>query len=117
MGKRRQPKARKVAVRCCRLGIRRRREKVRTVNVIRPQANLDVSGSAALEKQLTGLEGDVLIDLADVNFVASSGLRVMLKAAQGLKAHGGSLSVSNANDTILQVFRISGFAMVVDIQE
>jgi anti-anti-sigma factor len=66
------------------------------VTVVKPQVNLDVAGSAALEKQLAGLDGDVTIDLADVSFVASSGLRVMLKVAQRLRGGGGSLSVSHA---------------------
>lgn len=87
------------------------------VSMVKPQANLDVAGSAELEKNLAGLDGDVVIDLADVAFVASSGLRVMLKAAQRLKSSGGSLSISNANDTVREVFRISGFATVVDIQD
>jgi anti-sigma B factor antagonist len=87
------------------------------VTVVKPQANLDVAGSAMLEKELAGLDGDVTIDLAGVAFVASSGLRVMLKAAQRLKGGGGSLSVSNANDTVREVFRISGFATVVDIRD
>jgi anti-anti-sigma factor len=47
--------------------------------------------------------------------VASSGLRILLKAAQRLST-GGSLTVTNANDTILEVFRISGFASVITIE-
>ncbi len=87
------------------------------MTVVKPQANLDVAGAAALEKELADASGDVIIDLAEVSFVASSGLRVMLKTAQRLKSQGGSLTVSNANDTVREVFQISGFAMVVDILE
>jgi stage II sporulation protein AA (anti-sigma F factor antagonist) len=87
------------------------------MTVVKPQVNLDVAGSATLEKELAGLDGDVTIDLADVSFVASSGLRVMLKVAQRLKGGGGSLSVSNANDTVREVFRVSGFATVIDIKD
>lgn len=85
------------------------------MSVVRPLMNLDVAGSAQLERELAELSGDVTIDLQDVDFVASSGLRIMLKTAQRLKREGGSLSVSNANDTAREVFRISGFATVVDI--
>lgn len=86
------------------------------MGTVRPDRNLDVAGAAALERQLADAEGDVTIDLADVGFVASSGLRVMLKVAQRLRAVGGVLTVMNANDTVQEVFRISGFATVVDIQ-
>ena len=87
------------------------------MTAVKPQTNLDVAGAAALEKELAGLSGDVVVDLADVSFVASSGLRVMLKTAQRLKSQGGSLAVEHANDTVREVFKISGFAMVVDIRE
>jgi anti-anti-sigma factor len=85
--------------------------------VIKPSRNLDVAGAATLDKELAEVSGDVVIDLADVSFVASSGLRVMLKAAQRLKTEGGSLSVHNADDTAREVFRISGFSSVVDIAD
>ena len=87
------------------------------MSVVRPTANLDVAGAAALEKQLADASGDLVIDLSDVTFVASSGLRVMLKVAQRLKSQGGALSVRNANDTVREVFRISGFASVVPIED
>jgi anti-sigma B factor antagonist len=86
------------------------------MQTVRPTMNLDVAGAAELEKLLADAGGDVTIDLAEVRFVASSGLRVMLKVAQQLKQGGGTLTVTNANDTVREVFRISGFAMVVNIQ-
>jgi anti-anti-sigma factor len=61
------------------------------------------------------MSGDVIVNLEACNFVASSGLRILLKAAQRLST-GGSLTVTNANDTILEVFRISGFASVITIE-
>jgi anti-anti-sigma factor len=87
------------------------------MTVVKPQGNLDVAGAAALEKELATLTGDVVVDLSDVSFVASSGLRVMLKTAQRLKSQGGSLAVTHANATVREVFTISGFAMVVDIRD
>jgi anti-sigma B factor antagonist len=83
--------------------------------IVSPQSNLDVAGAAALDSQLADAVGSVVIDLADVDFVASSGLRIMLKTAQRLRMAGGSLAVRNANDTVREVFRISGFATVVTI--
>jgi anti-anti-sigma factor len=85
------------------------------MSVVRPSVNLDVAGAAALEKQLADASGDLVIDMSEVTFVASSGLRVMLKVAQRLKSQGGQLSISNPNDTVREVFRISGFASVVPI--
>jgi anti-anti-sigma factor len=81
----------------------------------RPQYALDVAGAQRLEAELDDMSGDVVVNLEACNFVASSGLRILLKAAQRLST-GGSLTVTNANDTILEVFRISGFASVITIE-
>jgi anti-sigma B factor antagonist len=85
------------------------------MSVVRPSVNLDVAGAQQLERALNEFDDDVEIDLSDVKFVASSGLRVMLKAAQRLKKSGHSVTVSGANDTVLEVFKISGFSTVVTI--
>ena len=85
------------------------------MGVVRPSVNLDVAGAQQLERALNEFDEDVEIDLSDVKFVASSGLRVMLKAAQRLKKSGHSVTVSGANDTVLEVFKISGFSTVVTI--
>ncbi|MGA7690443.1 MAG: STAS domain-containing protein [Jiangellales bacterium] len=69
------------------------------MGVVRPSVNLDVAGAQQLERALNEFDEDVEIDLSDVKFVASSGLRVMLKAAQRLKKSGHSVTVSGANDT------------------
>jgi anti-anti-sigma factor len=85
------------------------------MSIVRPDYALDVAGAQKLESLLIDTSGNVTVDLADCGFVASSGLRIMLKTAQRLSKGGGSLTVSNANDTVKEVFRISGFAGVVTI--
>lgn len=83
---------------------------------VKPSFNLDVSGAHKLEEMLADADGDVVVDLEACNFVASSGLRILLKVAQRIGKTGGKLTVVNANDTIREVFRISGFAGVVTIE-
>lgn len=89
---------------------------------LRPTYNLDVAGAQRLEAELgavdaSAYDGDQLrLDLTDVAFVASSGLRVMLKWAQEFDRHGFSLVVTNANDTVREVFSMSGFDTILKVE-
>lgn len=83
--------------------------------VVKPTWNLDVAGAQRLEEVIEPLDGIVLVDLSDVAFVASSGLRVLLKHAQRLKSGGGALRLCGANDMVNDVFRMSGFDSIIEI--
>lgn len=81
----------------------------------------DTVNSVSAEKTLMALldEGKtrVLLDFTDVAYIASSGLRVLLKLAQRLKIEGGQLQLCSANETVGEVFRISGFDKILDVRE
>jgi anti-anti-sigma factor len=83
--------------------------------VVKPTWNLDVAGAQRLEEVIQPLDGMVLVDLSAVAFVASSGLRVLLKHAQRLKNGAGALRLCGANDTVNDVFRMSGFDSIIEI--
>ncbi len=51
----------------------------------------------------------LLLDLAEVAFVSSAGLRVFLYVAKQQKAHGGTVELCAATPEVLQVIRMSGF--------
>lgn len=60
---------------------------------------------AALENPAARL----LLDLAEVAFVSSAGLRVFLYIAKQQKAHGGTVELCGASPDVLQVIRVAGF--------
>lgn len=79
---------------------------------------LDVAGAQRLETDLEKIHAGegVTINLSAVDFVASSGLRVLLKHAQRFDVGGSKLTVSQANPTVAEVFRMSGFDQIIDVQ-
>ena len=94
---------------------------VNDVKVVAIEGELDLDSSAEAEKQLTQMREDgikkMLLDLEKLEFISSAGLRVMLATAQELKAAGGDLRVCNLNETVKEVFEVSGFntlLMVLD---
>ena len=92
---------------------------IESVAVIRLQGDLDTNTSPdaqeALNKVLAEGASKVLVNLADVGFVSSSGLRVLLVTAKKLGTASGELRVSNLNGTVNEVFEISGFSSIFNV--
>ena len=57
----------------------------------------------------------ILIDLSGVDFISSAGLGAFLVAARKLAPGGGTLSVSGPNDSVRDVFDLSGFSTLFKI--
>lgn len=80
---------------------------------------LDTASSVPAESELMALldqgENRLVLDFTDVAYIASSGLRVLLKLAQRLKTEGGELRLCSVNETVGEVFRISGFDKILAV--
>ncbi len=62
-------------------------------------------------------EGDrlVLLDLEQLTYISSAGLRVILLVAKALRRQGASFAVCSLSDTIGEVFEVSGFDKIIPI--
>lgn len=80
---------------------------------------LDTASSVPAESELMALldqgKNRLLLDFSNVAYIASSGLRVLLKLAQRLKTEGGQLRLCEVNEIVGQVFAISGFEKILDV--
>jgi len=62
-------------------------------------------------------ENDFLVlDFADLEYLASAGLRVLLRAKKMLSAKGGKFLIRNVNEDVMSVFEITGFSNILEIQ-
>lgn len=52
---------------------------------------------------------NVVLDLTDTEYISSAGLRVVLRVYKKVNDRGGKLVVRGANETIREVFHITGF--------
>lgn len=62
----------------------------------------------AVTKELDGVK-HLAVDMAELEYITSAGLRVLLNAAKKMDAAKGSMVVKNANEDIREVFKITGF--------
>lgn len=81
--------------------------------VLTPVGRLDSSTAPALDRHLTAVigRGDIrlVVDLAGIEYISSTGLSVFLSAAKKIKAAKGSIALSGLNSRIRLVFEMSGF--------
>ena len=81
---------------------------------------LDTNTSGQLETALNELfdkeKFNVVIDLKDLEYVSSSGLRVFLGAQKKVSAASGNMVVKNVNDTVMEVFEMTGFLDVLTVE-
>lgn len=81
--------------------------------VVSVSGRLDASTAQTLEKNCTDLinEGGrkFILNLADLEYVSSAGLRSVLAVGKKLKAVGGSLVLCSLSGLVKEVFSISGF--------
>ena len=59
----------------------------------------------------------LIVDFSRLDFISSSGMRVLLIAAKALKAGEGTLVLCAMKNHIEEVFRISGFDRIIPIEE
>ncbi len=75
---------------------------------------LDTSTSRQLEDRLNevfkqGFE-KLVLDLAGIQYISSTGLRIIMAAQKLCKARGTGLAVKNVSATVAEAFEISGFS-------
>ena len=84
------------------------------IQAARPQGRLDSNSGPVFEKELLGyIESGsrrLLLDLSDLTYISSAGLRVVLVAAKRMKAAGGKLVLASLSAQVAEVFEISGFS-------
>lgn len=94
-------------------------EKTNGVLALRVRGKIHTQNSEELLKKLDSLidqgERHLLLDFSDVDYINSSGLRVLMTVAKQLNDLGGKMVLAAVTELIQQVLRISGCAAVIGI--
>ena len=85
---------------------------------LKVKGRLDTMTSPQLDKEVeTNLKGTELLtmDLSELDYVSSAGLRVLLSAHKSMKKQGGSMVVRGVTEEVQEVFTITGFSEILTI--
>jgi anti-sigma B factor antagonist len=79
---------------------------------------LDTQTAPELEKEMDGIIAnlkELVFDMTGLEYISSAGLRVILKA-QKIMNTKGSMKLIGVNDSIMEVFDITGFLDILTIE-
>ena len=82
------------------------------------EGRLDTTTAPELEKFLSGSLGggtDLTFDMGKLDYLSSAGLRILLGAQKQMNKQG-SMKVTNVNETIMEIFEVTGFADILTIE-
>ena len=86
--------------------------------VIALEGRLDTTTAPELEAELkTCLDGitDLMLDLTNLDYISSAGLRVLLSAHKTMMKQG-QMKVTNASEIVREVFDVTGFSDILNIE-
>ena len=82
------------------------------------EGRLDTTTAPQLEAELQKTLPDVTaltLDLEQLEYISSAGLRVLLSAQKKMNAQGG-MKVIHVGETIMEIFEVTGFSDILTIE-
>lgn len=81
------------------------------------EGRLDTNTAGDLESKIEELEGveELVLNFEKLYYISSAGLRVLL-SMQKLMNKQGSMKIINATDTVKDVFDVTGFSDILNIE-
>ena len=83
---------------------------------VRLNGRLDAAQCAKAEEFLGTVDGPSTLDFAQLEYISSAGLGILLKTQKRLVENGAGLKIINVNNHIHDVFRYSGFHSIFEIE-
>ena len=83
--------------------------------ILKVIGRLDTSTAPQLEAEMNdSLDSakDLILDFSELEYISSAGLRVILKA-QTIMNKQGTMKLTGVNDTVMEVFDITGFSDIL----
>ncbi|MBO7138885.1 MAG: STAS domain-containing protein [Bacteroidaceae bacterium] len=94
-------------------------EEIDSKYVVTLEGEMDTVAATEVEEVLkplyTSNGKDVIIDCTGLEYIASSGLRILISILKGAKAGGSRVVLQNMNDDIKSVFKLTGFINIFEV--
>ena len=83
------------------------------------EGRIDTITSKDLENEINveiGNFDSLVMDFTNLEYISSAGLRVLIATQKKLKSDDISFVIKNVNDTVNEIFRMSGFNKILKIE-
>lgn len=81
---------------------------------------LDTNTAPELDENIKGdlaSVDEIAIDLKELDYISSAGLRTILVIHKAMTAKSGKLTIKNVKDEVMEVFDMTGFSSFLNIEE
>ena len=89
--------------------------------VVAVKGRMDAASAPDFEKNMGTWIDDgqraFAVDLSELDYISSAGLRAILSIAKKLKALNGNLMIASLKGSVKEVFEISGFSAIIPIYD
>lgn len=96
-------------------------EKIGDVLVLRIKGRLDAVSTGSAEKRVFDFidhgQNKLLLNFAEVDYLSSAGMRMLLATTKRLKPLSGKLVVCSVSTNVMDVLRMSGFDHVIELSK
>ncbi len=90
-----------------------------SANVFAPRGRIDATNAGMAERDVMAILENagpsIILDLSEVDYVSSAGLRVLLVGAKTARAKGGKAVIVAPRPAVLDVLRMSGFDKIIPV--
>ena len=89
--------------------------------MLRIEGRINAGSAPELEKEVLALvehgEGSLVLDLAQVDYISSAGLRVFLTAVKELAGRSRNFALAAPSPDVLDVVKLTGFHQILTIRD
>jgi len=87
--------------------------------ILQLKGRLDTITSSQLEEELEDVFSEEIVELtfdfSALDYISSSGLRVLLSAQKKINAMGAKMKIIGANEVVKEIFDATGFTKIMDL--
>lgn len=80
---------------------------------------LDTMTTPEAEKELQGALDkitELVLDFEAIDYISSSGLRLLLSLQKQMNAKNGTMVIRNINETVSEIFEVTGFSDILTVE-
>lgn len=89
------------------------------VNEVKLVGRLDVKAAREAESafaEAAKAAPHVVLDMEELDYIASAGLRALKRLSADISANGGTLALRGVQDNVMEVFEMTGFVAMLTFE-
>jgi anti-anti-sigma factor len=87
------------------------------IHILKVGGRLDATSAPLLERKLVHIVetpgARLVVDMKNLNYLSSAGMRVMLAASKKLKKHDGVVVFSSLQEPVMEIIKLAGFEHIL----